>query len=98
MQTCVHTLRRSGTLAFLMLAVASAAVFASSHMDAPLITLDDPANTTDVYAFVSPDAADGDCLIRHPSTQRPSFAARERRALRFLVSGSDTAGSLRRLP
>src|SRR5919197_105877 len=26
---------------------------ASSHMDAPLITLDDPANTTDVYAFVS---------------------------------------------
>ena len=28
---------------------------ASSHMDAPLITLDDPANTTDVYAFVSED-------------------------------------------
>lgn len=26
---------------------------ASSHMDAPLITLDDPANTTDVYAFIS---------------------------------------------
>ena len=26
---------------------------ASSHMDAPLITLDDPANTTDVYAFVT---------------------------------------------
>ncbi len=26
---------------------------ASSHMDAPLISLDDPANTTDVYAFVS---------------------------------------------
>ena len=25
----------------------------SSHMDAPLITLDDAANTTDVYAFVS---------------------------------------------
>ena len=25
---------------------------ASSHMDAPLITLDDAANTTDVYAFV----------------------------------------------
>lgn len=30
-----------------------AAVRASSHMDAPLITLDDAANTTDVYAFVS---------------------------------------------
>src|SRR6187402_2518951 len=26
---------------------------ASSHMDAPLITLDPAANTTDVYAFVS---------------------------------------------
>ncbi len=26
---------------------------ASSHMDAPLITFDDPANTTDVYAFRS---------------------------------------------
>jgi hypothetical protein len=29
------------------------AALASSHMDAPLITLDDAANTTDVYAFVS---------------------------------------------
>src|SRR5688572_23673812 len=27
--------------------------FASSHQDAPLITQDPPANTTDVYAFVS---------------------------------------------
>lgn len=32
----------------------STALLASSHMDAPLITLDDAANTTDVYAFVSP--------------------------------------------
>jgi hypothetical protein len=30
-----------------------APALASSHMDAPLITLDDAANTTDVYAFVS---------------------------------------------
>ena len=30
----------------------SATASASSHMDAPLITLDDAANTTDVYAFV----------------------------------------------
>ena len=29
------------------------ATLASSHMDAPLITLDDAANTTDVYAFLS---------------------------------------------
>ena len=27
--------------------------FGSSHMDAPLITLDDAANTTDVYAFLT---------------------------------------------
>ncbi len=36
----------------LALAVGQSA-YASSHMDAPLITLDDSANTTDVYAFVS---------------------------------------------
>ena len=30
--------------------------YASSHMDAPLITRDPSANTTDVYAFVRPDA------------------------------------------
>ncbi len=40
------------------LAIASAALLAegalaSSHMDAPLITLDPAANTTDVYAFVA---------------------------------------------
>lgn len=38
--------------AALLLAPASSPVFASSHMDAPLITLDPTANTTDVYAFV----------------------------------------------
>ncbi len=32
---------------------ASIAAHASSHMDAPLISLDDAANTTDVYAFKS---------------------------------------------
>ncbi|HEY6328076.1 MAG TPA: DUF4331 domain-containing protein [Blastocatellia bacterium] len=30
-------------------------LFASSHMDAPLITLDPAANTTDVYAFTTTD-------------------------------------------
>jgi Domain of unknown function (DUF4331) len=34
------------------LLAASTSASASSHMDAPLITLDDAANTTDVYAFV----------------------------------------------
>ncbi len=37
---------------FLLIASSSPAR-ASSHMDAPLITLDDAANTTDVYAFLS---------------------------------------------
>jgi len=37
--------------AFLL--ASSSAVHASSHMDAPLIILDDAANTTDVYAFLS---------------------------------------------
>jgi hypothetical protein len=36
---------------------ATTLVMASSHMDAPLISFDDPANTTDVYAFKS--TADG---------------------------------------
>ncbi len=40
-------------IATLAMALASGPGFASSHMDAPLITLDDAANTTDVYAFVT---------------------------------------------
>lgn len=36
---------------------APAALRASSHMDAPLITLDPAANTTDVYAFVHDNAS-----------------------------------------
>ncbi|HET9358213.1 MAG TPA: DUF4331 domain-containing protein [Vicinamibacterales bacterium] len=35
------------------LALAPPPASASSHMDAPLITLDDAANTTDVYAFIT---------------------------------------------
>ncbi|MEA3411175.1 MAG: DUF4331 domain-containing protein [Pseudomonadota bacterium] len=40
-------------LALVSCALAAGPLFASSHMDAPLITLDDAANTTDVYAFRS---------------------------------------------
>ncbi len=43
----------AGLLAALTLSAPVAPVQASSHMDAPLITFDDPANTTDVYAFLS---------------------------------------------
>ena len=41
--------------AVLLAGTLAAPVFASSHMDAPLITLDPAANTTDVYAFVDED-------------------------------------------
>src|SRR6266581_3441963 len=39
------------------LTLAGSAAWASSHMDAPLITRDPPANTTDVYAFVDQDGS-----------------------------------------
>jgi uncharacterized protein DUF4331 len=42
----------SGVAAACVLLAAPWAASASSHMDAPLIVLDDAANTTDVYAFV----------------------------------------------
>ena len=46
-----RVLQLTAAAGLLLLLPASAR--ASSHMDAPLITLDDAANTTDVYAFVS---------------------------------------------
>ena len=42
----------STRLALLLAGAIAAPVFASSHMDAPLIVLDPAANTTDVYAFL----------------------------------------------
>src|SRR5437016_10952662 len=48
----LKTCRWAGLLLGMPLALP---VFASSHMDAPLITLDPAANTTDVYAFVNSD-------------------------------------------
>jgi hypothetical protein len=52
-------LRRALTWTLVALIVFAPALsvpaLASSHMDAPLITLDPAANTTDVYAFVSKD-------------------------------------------
>jgi hypothetical protein len=55
MKTVLNPLRAGAAVASLALALASPGVFASSHMDAPLITLDPAANTTDVYAFVDED-------------------------------------------
>ncbi|MEO7599986.1 MAG: DUF4331 domain-containing protein, partial [Opitutus sp.] len=50
-RTSSRSLARVTALA--LLATAPLLSFASSHQDAPLITLDPAANTTDVYAFVS---------------------------------------------
>jgi hypothetical protein len=59
--------RRGITLALIaLMGLAPAAqvpALASSHMDAPLITRDPAANTTDVYAFVRPDAAGNKSLV-----------------------------------
>src|SRR5262245_31094612 len=41
----------------------SVPALASSHMDAPLITRDPAANTTDVYAFVRPDQNGAKSLV-----------------------------------
>jgi hypothetical protein len=50
MRELSHRIRAAALAGVLAL---PAAASASSHMDAPLITLDPAANTTDVYAFVS---------------------------------------------
>ena len=52
-KTTKHTLAAVTSLALLTLAISPPALIASSHMDAPLITLDDAANTADVYSFVA---------------------------------------------
>lgn len=53
-------LKKSAVMALVaamtLLPMLSLPAYASSHMDAPLITRDPSANTTDVYAFVRPDA------------------------------------------
>ncbi|MDQ3001064.1 MAG: DUF4331 domain-containing protein [Fibrobacterota bacterium] len=48
-----HTLTRTAIAAGCLFLGLPSVTQASSHMDAPMITLDDAANTTDVYAFLS---------------------------------------------
>ena len=58
MPTSFKTLQRivaTLLLAAFAVAMLPASALASSHMDAPLITLDPAANTTDVYAFLDQD-------------------------------------------
>src|SRR5262249_61718521 len=50
--------------------VSSPAIWAASHREAPLISLDPAADNTDVYAFVSYDAAN---LARSPDDRRVTF-------------------------
>src|SRR6185503_17092206 len=50
MKKMINVLKR--TVALTLMALIPGSALASSHMDAPLITLDPAANTTDVYAFV----------------------------------------------
>ena len=50
MKKMINVLKR--TVALTLMALIPGSTLASSHMDAPLITLDPAANTTDVYAFV----------------------------------------------
>src|SRR5262247_632792 len=61
------TPRRGLTLALIALMGLSPAMqvpaLASSHMDAPLVTRDPGANTTDVYAFVRPDQSGNKSLV-----------------------------------
>lgn len=67
-------MRHAPTLALALLAFAMASpgtpAFAASHREAPLIALDPAADNTDVYAFVSYDAAN---LARPPASRRATF-------------------------
>jgi len=59
-------MRRSVLFAILTVVLAASQLIpgrASSHREAPLISSDPQADTTDVYAFVSPDAPDSVTLI-----------------------------------
>jgi Domain of unknown function (DUF4331) len=58
------------TLAALTIASSSPAIWAASHREAPLIALDPSADNTDVYAFVSYDAAN---LARAADERKVAF-------------------------
>ena len=50
-------------LAVAAFALTGSSLWASSHMDAPLITLDPSANTTDVYAFKDVDGTESNLVV-----------------------------------
>src|SRR5215471_4425880 len=57
-------------LATLPIAFGAPPIWAASHREAPLIALDPAADNTDVYAFVSYDAAN---LARAPEDRKVTF-------------------------
>ena len=59
MKKHIRSWSAAAVAALLILAPGLRALHASSHMDAPLITLDPSANTTDVYAFRSDQIVSG---------------------------------------
>jgi hypothetical protein len=63
MKTMLNQLVTGALVASLALVPASSPVWASSHMDAPLIVYDPAANTTDVYAFVDEDNGTNKSLV-----------------------------------
>ena len=67
-------MRQASKLALTLLAFSIASwgapALAASHREAPLIALDPAADNTDVYAFVSYDAAN---LARAPADRRVAF-------------------------
>src|SRR5215470_18944368 len=67
MQSTLWTGLRRFALAASLVPTLSGAAFGASHREAPLIALDPAADITDVYAFVSYDAAN---LARQPADRR----------------------------
>ncbi len=60
--TSFESIMNKRILSLAALVASTTSLLASSHMDAPLIILDDAANTTDVYAFVRPAPGNGKFL------------------------------------
>jgi hypothetical protein len=86
--------------AFFLSVAATVPAGASSHMDAPLITLDAAANTTDVYAFIAQDATGQKFLstalavfpFEHPGIGPNTFRFDDRVAYDIHVALDDSIG------
>ena len=90
------------TAAILIAATSVTGAFASSHREAPLISLDPSADNTDLYAFVSPDDPDSLTIIaNYVPLQEPAggpnfFPFDEPSATRSTSTTTATASRTRR--